>query len=257
MNLDIDNQHFLVCGASSGFGQAISERLLEEGAHVTGIARSRDKLEDFKSSRDQFEYITGDLTREGTLEWIAEYASESPVDGVVLNAGGPPPGGALEPEMEDWDEAYQLVMRWKIDLTRRLIPKMQSREYGRILFVESQSIKQPIPDLVLSNAFRAGIAGFVKTLAKEVAGEGVNINILAPGAHDTPAIERVIAKKAEKEGISRGEARRRLKENIPVGRMGHGEELSSLAAWLLSPLSFYVTGQVLSHEGGNIDGLFG
>ncbi len=257
MDLKIGDQSFVVCGASSGFGKAISERLLEEGAHVTGVARREGELRRFKEDQQHFSYISGDFKDGDTLKAIREKAEETSISGLVLNAGGPPPGGALEPDMDDWDEAYQLVMRWKIDLTRRLLPILQANGYGRILFVESQSIKQPIPDLVLSNAFRAGVAGFVKTLSREIAGDGITVNILAPGAHNTPAIERVIQNKAEKAGITIEQARNQLEANIPVGRMGRAEELSSLAAWLLSPLSFNVTGQVLSHEGGNIDGLFG
>jgi 3-oxoacyl-[acyl-carrier protein] reductase len=164
---------------------------------------------------------------------------------------------AIETTMEDWDEAYQLVMRWKVSLTKRLLPYFQEERYGRILFLESHSIKQPIENLVLSNAYRAGIAGFAKTLALEIADKGVTVNIIAPGSHDSPAIKRVIQKAAENQHISYKEAQKKLEDNIPVKRMGKPEELAQLAAWLLSPLSSYITGQTINHDGGVNKSLFG
>jgi 3-oxoacyl-[acyl-carrier protein] reductase len=118
-------------------------------------------------------------------------------------------------------------------------------------------VKQPLPVLALSNAFRAGVVGFAKSLALEVAPHGVNVNVIAPGSHDTPAIERVIEKNRGRTGASYDAARKALEAGIPVRRMGTAEELATLAAWLLSPLSGFVTGQTISHDGGIIGGLFG
>ncbi len=117
--------------------------------------------------------------------------------------------------------------------------------------------KQPIPSLVLSNSFRAGIVGFAKSLSQEIADKGVTVNVLAPGAHDTPAIERVIKKKVQNSDKSKEEVRKEMEAAIPVGRFGKAEEISSLAGWLLSPHSSYVTGQTISHDGGAIQGIFG
>jgi 3-oxoacyl-[acyl-carrier protein] reductase len=163
----------------------------------------------------------------------------------------------METSLDQWDDAYQSVLRWKVDLTKRLVPHMANHNYGRILFVESQSVKQPIPSLVLSNAFRAAVVGFAKTLSLEIAKNGVTINVLAPGSHETPAIDRVIQKRADDSGKDFQTIKAELEKSIPVGRMGSGEEFASIAAWLLSPLSGYVTGQTISHDGGNIQGLFG
>lgn len=148
-------------------------------------------------------------------------------------------------------------MRWKIDLALRLAPQFVENDYGRMLFIESKSVKQPLPALTLSNAFRAGMVGFAKTLSTEVAPSGVTVNVLAPGAHDTPAIERVIENSKGKKEISYDKAREEMEQNIPVKRMGTAEEFASLAAWLLSDHSGYVTGQTISHDGGAISGLFG
>lgn len=258
MDLKLSDQRFVVCGASSGFGQAIAKQLLIEGADVVVVARRGDKLRDiYDSFSDQVEIIEGSLLYSETLDKVERAASKSPFHGIVFNAGGPPTGTPLNTTMKDWDAAWQLVMRWKIDLALRIAPLLVKKEYGRMLFVESKSVKQPLPALTLSNAFRSGVVGFAKTLSTEVAPNGVTVNIMAPGAHNTPAIERVIQNNSNSKGISEEKAREQMEENIPVRRMGTAEELASLAAWLLSPHSGYVTGQTISHDGGAISGLFG
>lgn len=258
MDLQLSDQRFIVCGASSGIGLAIAKQLLIEGAHVVVVARRGDKLRDtFNHFADQTEIIEGSLLYSDTLDKIETAAGKGEFHGIVLNAGGPPTGTPLQTDMKDWDAAWQLVMRWKVDLALRLAPLLVEKEYGRMLFVESKSVKQPLPALTLSNAFRAGVVGFAKTLSAEVAPGGITVNVLAPGAHDTPAIERVIKNNSGREGISYDEAREQMEASIPVRRMGTAEEIASLAAWLLSPHSGYITGQTISHDGGAIAGLFG
>lgn len=258
MDLKLTDQRFIVCGASSGFGNAIARQLLIEGANVVLVARRSDKLrESFNHFDNQTEIIEGSLIYSETLDEIEKAAGKDDFHGIVLNAGGPPTGTPLQTDMKDWDAAWQLVMRWKIDLSLRLAPLLVEKNYGRMLFVESKSVKQPLPSLTLSNAFRAGVVGFAKTLSIEVAPKGVTVNIMAPGAHDTPAIERVIKNNSSSKGISYEKAREQMEQNIPVRRMGTAEEFASLAAWLLSPHSGYVTGQTISHDGGAISGLFG
>lgn len=258
MDLRLTNQRFLICGASSGFGRAIAHALLREGASLIVVARRKQVLDDeFDSYGDRVESVTGSLTDPGTIDRIVETTEKETLHGLVINAGGPPTGTPLETTMEQWDDSWQLVMRWKIDLTLRLAPRLVKRGYGRILYIESKSVKEPIPLLTLSNSFRAGVVGFAKSLALELAPKGVTVNVLAPGAHDTPAIKRVIDKRSQMEGISKEEARRATESGIPVRRMGTAEEFASLASWILSPLSGYVTGQTISHDGGAISGLFG
>ena len=258
MDLKLTDQRFIVCGASSGFGAAIARQLLTEGARVVLVARRGDQLrEKFGHFPDQTEIIEGSFIYSETLDKIEKAARKSDLHGILFNAGGPPTGTPLQTDMKDWDSSWQLVMRWKIDLSLRLAPLFKEKGYGRMLYIESQSVKQPMPSLTLSNAFRAGMVGFAKSLALEVAKSGVTVNILAPGSHETPAIERIIKNNSSVKGISYDKAKEEIEENIPVGRMGKAEELASLAAWLLSPHSGYVTGQTISHDGGVISGLFG
>lgn len=258
MDLQLTNKRFIICGASSGFGEAISRLLLTEGAHLILVARRGHVLEEkFDHFYDQVTFIEGSILHQKTLQKIRKSAARDVLHGMVLNAGGPPVGTPLETHMDDWDAAWKLVMRWKIELTKMVAPQLAENKFGRILFIESQSVKQPLPSLALSNAFRAGITGYAKSLANELAPKGVTVNVLAPGSHETPAIERVINNKSKKEDISYDVAKSGLEQNIPVGRMGKAEELASLAAWLLSGHAGYVTGQTISHDGGSISGLFG
>lgn len=258
MDLKIDDQRFVVCGASSGFGEAIARQLLQEGAKVVLVARRGEVLRDkFSHFPNQTEIIEGSLIYSETLDKIEKSVKSKEIHGIVFNAGGPPTGTPLETNMDDWDSSWQLVMRWKIDLALRLAPYFKEKGYGRMVFIESQSVKQPLPSLTLSNSFRAGVVGFVKTLALEVAKSGVTANVLAPGSHETPAIERVIQKNKASLNISFEEAKEKMEGNIPVGRMGKAEEFASLATWLLSPHAGYVTGQTISHDGGSVKGLFG
>ena len=258
MDLKIKDQRFIVCGASSGFGRAIAERLLTEDASVIAVARREEKLKELKKEYGKkVTVIAGNLLTEETHNDIEAAIGNDSIHGVVINAGGPPALTPLETAMYDWDKAYKKVMRWKIDLSLRLVSYFTNNNYGRILYIESQSVKQPIPKLVLSNAFRAGMVGFAKSLSQEVAKEGVTVNVLAPGSHDTPAIERVIKKEEEDSDKNYDEIKKEMEQGIPVGRFGKGEEIASLAAWLLSPHAAYVTGQTISHDGGSIKGLFG
>ncbi len=258
MDLKIENQRFLVCGASSGFGRAIAEQLLDEGASVIAVARREQKLNELKEEyEDTVTIVAGNLTDDETHNEIESAIGNDILHGVVINSGGPPALTPLETAIFDWDKAYESVMRWKIELVLRLVSYFSARDYGRILFIESKSVKQPIPSLVLSNSYRAAVVGFAKSLSQEVAGQGITVNVLAPGAHDTPAINRVIKKKSDDSDKSLEEVRTEMEQGIPVGRFGKPEEFASLAAWLLSPHSSYVTGQTISHDGGAIKGLFG
>ena len=258
MNLEITDQRFLVCGASSGFGEAIARQLLIEGANVVLVARRGSVLQEkFGHFDGKTEIIEGSLIYSETLDKIEKAAKQKTLHGAVLNAGGPPTGTPLQTTMDDWDAAWHLVMRWKVDLTLRLAPILKENGYGRLLYIKSQSVKQPLPALTLSNAFRSGVVGFAKTLSLEVAKEGVTVNVLAPGSHVTPAIERVIKNNSSIKGVSYEKAKEEMEKTIPVGRMGKAEEIASLAAWLLSPHSGYVTGQTISHDGGSIKGIFG
>lgn len=257
MDLELSNKLFIVGGATSGFGKAITELLLSEGAHVIGVARNEMKLNNLKQQfAGMFQYVAADLTEEKTINRIKALIAERQVHGILINAGGPPAKTAMETTLSDWDQSYQLLLRWKVGFIQAFLPSMLKVNYGRILFIESSTVKQPLENLVLSNSLRLAAVGFVKTLSQEIARSGITINVMAPGSHDTPAIERIYKKKSEQTGITEQEIRNIAIQQIPTGYLGSAKDFATLALWLLSPMSRYVTGQVYAVDGGAIKGTF-
>jgi 3-oxoacyl-[acyl-carrier protein] reductase len=258
MDLQIKDKLFVVTGGTSGFGLAITKRLVEEGAHVIVNARGKDRLDEIQSlAPQQIEIIDGDITTDAVIADIFRKIDSRPLSGVVLNAAGPPAMSFLETDLKDWDKAYEIILRWKVKFTHELLDKMLPQQAGNFLYIESASVKQPIENLVLSNSLRLAVVGFVKTLSQEVASSGITMNILAPGYHDTPAMERLYAKKSTLLGISPIEAKQIFENEVKVGHLGKADDFASLAAWLLSPLSKYITGQTISVDGGLVKGVMG
>ncbi|MBX9783654.1 MAG: SDR family oxidoreductase [Chitinophagaceae bacterium] len=254
MNLLIKEHLFIVGGATSGFGKAITESLLKEGAQVIVVARGEEKLRTLYSNEENAELITGDITDSDTIEQLQYIIGERQLHGMVVNAGGPPAKMVLETTLEDWDDAYRKILRWKVAITQAFVPKMIKAGYGRILYIESSSVKQPIENLVLSNSLRLAVVGMVKTLSQEIARSGVTLNVMGPGSHNTPAIDRLYIKKAEQTGLAFDEVKKNAINLIPVGALGEADDFASLALWLLSPLSKYITGQTITVDGGMIKG---
>ena len=247
----------MVGGAGSGFGKAVSLALAAEGARVLAVSRTAEKLEALKGEfPNQIDILSADLSLDKTHQQIEDYFNDKTLSGIFVNAGGPPAGSFNDMSMEQWDEGWRTIVRWKIALIYRLLPMLQKNHYGRILFLESISVKQPVPNLILSNALRPAIMGFAKTLSADVASQGITVNLMAPGYHATAAMDRIFRKKSELEGITFEEAKSTLEKEIPVGEMGKAEDLASLSAWLLSPHSRHVTGQTISHSGGLVKGMF-
>ena len=258
MDLKILNQQFIVTGVTSGFGRSVAEKLLNEGASVIGMARREDLLKEMKNKyNDRFDYMVADIFNKDSVNRFFEKYKMKNISGVFVNAGGPPAKSFLETELSDWDDAYYSLLRWKVDLVKQVIPKLIMQNYGRIVFLESSSVKQPIENLVLSTSLRMAVVGMAKTLSQELADKGITVNVLAPGSHNTSAIERLIKKKSELEGIAYDEAKSIFEKNTKLGFMGDPNDLASIAVWLLSPLSNFITGQTISIAGGAISGVFG
>ncbi len=257
MDLQLKDKLFIVGGASSGFGKAIAAALIQEKAQVIAVARGMDKLQALQKGNPGIEILSLDITRPDSLGVLVESIGDRELSGILVNAGGPPAKAFLETKMEDWDEAYQNILRWKVDLTHTFLPFFEKNNYGRFLYIESVSVKQPVPNLVLSTSLRLAVTGFVKTFSDEIAHKGITANIMAPGFHMTPALERVIRKNSEVKGISYDEAKEGMQAGVPTGKIGDLDDFASLAIWLLSPLSSYITGQTISVEGGSVRGIMG
>jgi 3-oxoacyl-[acyl-carrier protein] reductase len=249
---------FLVTGASSGLGRAVAEGLLKEGAQVIAVARREALLQELAARfPGQVEVFPLDITADEAHQAVLVHLAGRALSGVLVNAAGPPVKAFLETSLDDWDQAYRQLVRWKIALTQALLPRMLEEGYGRMLFLESVTVKQPLENFALSNSMRLAVVGFVKTLSQEVAASGVTLNVLAPGYHATDRLKEVFEKKSQQKGISIEAARREMEAELPVQALGRPEDLASLAAWLLSPASRFITGQTISVDGGLVRGTFG
>jgi 3-oxoacyl-[acyl-carrier protein] reductase len=249
MNLGIGGRTALVMGASRGIGRGIAGALAREGARVAMASRSRDRVaaaaSEIEGETAPFEADTSDLERLANLPGEVE-AELGPIDILITNTGGPPPGGALDNPREEWDRAYRsLVLAPKV-LTEAVVPGMRERGWGRIVNVSSSSVREPIPHLTLSNSHRMAAVGFFKTLAGEVAGDGITVNTVATGRFATDRL-------AENWG-SWEEMERRAAEGVPAGRLGQPDEYGDLVAFLCSAQAAYLTGTVIPLDGGLLRG---
>lgn len=257
MDLLLADKTILVGGASSGLGRGVAEVLLKEGARVVAVARNPSPLAAVQADYPRHLLLhAGDLTKPATIEALLETYGPD-LSGALINAGGPPAGAAVDLSLDDWDAAYRSVLRWKVQLINGMIPYLQKRSFGRILLVESMSVKQPVANLVLSNSFRLAVVGYVKTLASEIASSGITLNMLAPGFHDTPRIQQLMVANHHRSGRPLAELRQAMYDQIPTGQLGTTEDFGALAAWLFSPHSRYLTGQTISVDGGVVKGTFG
>lgn len=253
MNLNLKNKLFIVPGATSGFGHSILKQLLAEGAKVIGIARTAEKIAALeKQYPDNLETVCGDIFKSETIQKIFEKVNGRELSGVLVNAGGPPAKSFVETNLEDWDDAYQKILRWKVEYTKTFLPVFQSQGFGRFVFIESSSVKQPVENLILSTSLRLAVVGMVKTLSEEHAQEGITFNVMAPSYHETPAVNRLFEKKASNFGISFEEAKSQVEDHIKTGKMGNPDDFASLAIWLFSEKARFVTGQVYALDGGVI-----
>ncbi len=256
MELNLSGKRFLVSGASSGFGKAVATCLIAEGAHVIINARGEEKLLAFQNQfPDQTTALVGDITTDATISELLRMLHQKELHGALINAGGPPAKSVVATEMDDWDDAYERILRWKVKLTKEILPIFEEQGYGRLLFLESASVRQPIENLVLSNSLRMAVVGFVKTLSLEIADKGITANVIAPGYHATDAMERLFIHKSQAQGISTDEAKRDFLSDVKAGHLGDPKQLASLATWLLSPHAAYVTGQTITVDGGLVKGI--
>jgi 3-oxoacyl-[acyl-carrier protein] reductase len=231
--------------ASRGIGLGIAGALAREGARVAMASRTRQSIEEAAARIDgdttAFVADTDDLDRLRALPAEVE-DSLGPIDILVANTGGPPPGGALDHDTEEWEAAYRSLVLAPRVLAGEVVPGMRKRGWGRIVNVGSSSTVEPIPGLNLSNAHRMAAVGFLKTLAREVAGEGITVNTVATGRFATDRLASNFGSlEAAEEAASR---------EVPAGRLGRPEEYGDLVAFLCSERGAYVTGTVIPIDGG-------
>jgi 3-oxoacyl-[acyl-carrier protein] reductase len=242
VELGLAGRTAIVCGASSGMGLATAEALATEGANVVMFARRQDHLER-EAERIGGLAVQGDLTIPQHLERLVQVTvgAFGGIDVLVLNGGGPGPGKAAELTAEVVQEAVALMLTSHVTLVRHALPHLRVSGRGRIVAIESSSVREPIPNLALSNAVRPGVIGWLKTLARELGTEGITVNTIAPGRVDTERLRDVYGD----DGPSAEDL-----AQIPVGRLGSPAEIASVVAFLASDRAAYVTGAVLPVDGG-------
>jgi 3-oxoacyl-[acyl-carrier protein] reductase len=245
MDLGIGGRVALVMGASRGIGRGIAAALAREGARVAIASRSSERLAEaagaIEGETATFAADTGDLERLAALPGeVAE--AVGPVDILVTNTGGPPLGGALDHPIEQWADAYRSLVLAPRVLIEGVLPGMRDRGWGRIVNVGSTSMREPIPGLVLSNAHRMAAVGLFKTLASEVARDGITVNTVATG--------RIATARLADETGSLEPAEERARAEVPAGRLGTPEEYGDLVAFVCSERAGFLNGTVIPLDGG-------
>lgn len=262
MNLGLEGRVALVGGSSSGLGRRVAEALLAEGCDVMICARSPEPLAEAQrelasGSKCRVEAVAADLGTAAGCNHVLDRTVEAfgRVDILVTNTGGPPAGPFEAHKHETWRQATSLLLESVLHLVRGVLPGMKERGWGRILTITSIAVKQPVDGLILSNSLRAGVAGFARSLANEVAPHGITVNNLMPGYTRTERLGDLEAHLAEERGVTREEVRAGWEAEIPAGRLGEPGELAALAAFLASDRGAYITAQSIAVDGGWIRSL--
>lgn len=249
VDLGLDGRVALVMGASRGIGRGIAAALAGEGARVAIASRDAERIEAAAAElRDQTgAEVVGIAAHTEDLDRLAALPAEvserlGPIEVLVANTGGPPPGGAHDHPLEEWERAYRSLVLAPRVLVGAVLPGMREGGWGRIVNVGSTSTEAPIPGLALSNAHRMAAVGYFKTLAREVAGDGVTVNTVATGRIAT---ERLVELAGSMDVVEE-----RAREEVPAGRLGTPEEYGDLVAFLSSERAGYVTGVVIPIDGG-------
>jgi len=247
MDYGISGKCALVTGGTKGIGFAIAEQLANEGVRLVVSARDDQTLQDALTALRQIhpdiEGKTADVSKPDEIDALVEFARVKIglPDILISNAGGPPAGKALDITDVQWNRAFELTLMANVRLARAVLPHMIDQKWGRIVNVTGFSIKQPLANLALSNALRAGTTGFAKTLSSEVAAHGITVNNVAPGYTATQRLEQL---------FDTDDARQSLIDTIPAKRFGKPEEVASVATFLTSQQAAYITGQTIVADGG-------
>ncbi|MEW6412362.1 MAG: SDR family oxidoreductase [Candidatus Zixiibacteriota bacterium] len=253
MELGLKGKKALVTGASAGLGAAAAMALAMEGVQLYINSRDINKLQKAADRITERTGITpvmcvGDVSRAADIEKLESRIGH--VDILVSNAGGPPPGQFTDLPAESWQEGLDLVLFSAINLTRMVIDGMIKQKWGRLIYLTSVGVLQPIDDLILSNTYRAGVTGFCKTISNNYAKYGITANCVCPGYTATERLANLAAKKSEETGKPVEEIVKGFAANIPAGRIGKPEELAALITFLASDKAAFITGTSIPVDGG-------
>lgn len=245
MDLGLKGKKALVMGGSKGIGLGIAKSLIAEGAQVVICSRNLERLERVSSEIGAQSFFSCDLKSPGAGKKAIETTLNTlqGIDILVTNSGGPPKGSFQELPLTEWDMAYEELFKNMIEAMQCVLKEMEKKEWGRILMVTSTSAKEPIPNLTLSNCYRAGLLGLMKSMCHELASKKITVNAILPGFIDTDRLKTL--------NVSID----KIQALVPAKRLGNPEEIGDLAAFLASEKASYITGQAISVDGGRTKGI--
>lgn len=261
MDFGIRGKIALVCGASKGIAYATAEELAKEGCALVICSRDDSAIREAASKLETFGVpvlaLVADLaTMNGVNHVIHETTARyGHVDILIANTGGPITGPAMGHDWAAWTHASELLLRSVVELTRAFVPGMRQRQWGRVISITSKAVKEPVASLVLSNSLRAAVTGYLRTLANEVASEGVTVNSLLPGFTATERLTHLADATAQRTGATREDAFAGWIAQTPAGRLGRAEELGATIAFLASDRAGFITGQAILVDGGAVNTL--
>ena len=262
MNLGLKDRSVIVAAASEGIARAAAEKFAAEGANVAICSRDAGKLNAAAAHiRERYKAKVLaeplDVTDEKAVaHFVEQVATEfGGVDVCVANAGGPPPKMFLATTTEEWHRTVELNFMSVIHFARAVLPWMQKNRWGRLVTITSITVRQPVSDLIYSNAVRAGVLGLVKSLANEFGKDGITVNNVGPGYTATERLKQLIDKRSQETGMSAADFEGRLGGEAPLKRVGQPEEVADAIVWLASERASYITGQTLLVDGGLFKGL--
>ena len=251
MDLGLKDRRALVTAASKGLGRACAGALASEGVSVFISSRNAASIEAAAHAIKAAGWAAADVSKEPEALVDQARAKLGGLDILVVNAGGPPPGTFESTPLESWEAAYQLTLMSAVRLVKAALPDLKRSDHGRIVFITSVSVRQPIPHLVLSNSLRAAVTGLSKTLSRELAPNRITVNCIAPDAILTDRLRQLAAEA----GGDLDEELKRRAASAPMGRYGAPDEFGAACAFLCSRQAGYITGQTLGIDGGALAGV--